>query len=61
MVGERDPRYWGIAARMHALLPVSELAAVPGAGHTVHVDQPDAFVGLLRSAMTRSHDALPVK
>jgi len=56
IVGERDARYCAIAQRMHALLPASQLAVVPEAGHTVHVDQPEAFVGLVRAAMTRSHD-----
>jgi 2-succinyl-6-hydroxy-2,4-cyclohexadiene-1-carboxylate synthase len=44
LVGERDRRYVAIAERMHSLLPRAELTVCPRAGHTVHVDQPDAFV-----------------
>jgi 2-succinyl-6-hydroxy-2,4-cyclohexadiene-1-carboxylate synthase len=44
LVGERDRRHVDIASRMHALLPDSELRVCPRAGHTVHLDQPAAFV-----------------
>jgi 2-succinyl-6-hydroxy-2,4-cyclohexadiene-1-carboxylate synthase len=51
MVGEQDARYRHIAERMNTLLPTCELAVVPQAGHTVHVDQPRAFVRLVKSAL----------
>jgi 2-succinyl-6-hydroxy-2,4-cyclohexadiene-1-carboxylate synthase len=57
VVGERDARYRQIAERMHSLLPTSEIAIVPEAGHTVHVDQPRAFIRAVLG-MTGSHDAL---
>jgi len=57
MVGERDARYRHIGQRMHALLPTSEIAVVPEAGHTVHVDQPRAFIEAV-VGMTGSHDDL---
>lgn len=44
LVGERDTRYVAIALRMHGLLPASELTICQRAGHTVHLDQPAAFV-----------------
>jgi 2-succinyl-6-hydroxy-2,4-cyclohexadiene-1-carboxylate synthase len=44
LVGERDSRYVAIAERMLALLPHAGLTVCPRAGHTVHLDQPDAFV-----------------
>ena len=61
IVGERDTRYHQLGERLQALLPGSHLAVVPDAGHTVHIDQPAAFVGHVRSAledvaMTGSHD-----
>jgi 2-succinyl-6-hydroxy-2,4-cyclohexadiene-1-carboxylate synthase len=51
IVGERDARYTQIAQCMRSLLPTSELAVVPEAGHTVHVDQPEAFVELVSAAL----------
>jgi 2-succinyl-6-hydroxy-2,4-cyclohexadiene-1-carboxylate synthase len=51
IVGERDARYHQLGERLHALLPRSDLAVVPAAGHTVHIDQPAAFVGQVRSAL----------
>jgi 2-succinyl-6-hydroxy-2,4-cyclohexadiene-1-carboxylate synthase len=51
IVGGLDSRYRQIAERMQPLLPACEVAVVPDAGHTVHVDQPPAFANLLRSAV----------
>lgn len=44
LVGERDTRYQAIGERMQSLLPQTELTVCPAAGHTVHVDQPEAFI-----------------
>jgi 2-succinyl-6-hydroxy-2,4-cyclohexadiene-1-carboxylate synthase len=44
LAGEHDLRYRGIAERIHALVPASDLGIVAGAGHTIHVDQPQEFV-----------------
>jgi 2-succinyl-6-hydroxy-2,4-cyclohexadiene-1-carboxylate synthase len=43
VVGERDGRYREIAEHMRALVPAARTIVVREAGHTVHVDQPDAF------------------
>ncbi|MGI9146501.1 MAG: 2-succinyl-6-hydroxy-2,4-cyclohexadiene-1-carboxylate synthase [Chloroflexota bacterium] len=51
VVGERDTRYRQVAQRMRSLLPAAELAVVPDAGHTTHIDQPRAFVSLLEQAL----------
>ena len=51
IVGELDPRYRQIGARMQSLLPQSDLAVVSDAGHTVHVDQPARFVQLVEAAL----------
>jgi 2-succinyl-6-hydroxy-2,4-cyclohexadiene-1-carboxylate synthase len=56
IVGERDARYRELGERMHALLPTSELAVVPEAGHTVHLDQPDAFITLVKNALSLNGD-----
>jgi 2-succinyl-6-hydroxy-2,4-cyclohexadiene-1-carboxylate synthase len=44
LVGANDQRYRAIAERMHALLPSSDVNIFHAAGHTAHVDQPEAFV-----------------
>jgi 2-succinyl-6-hydroxy-2,4-cyclohexadiene-1-carboxylate synthase len=53
IVGADDVRYREIAERMHAVLPRAELAVVPDAGHTVHVDQPVRFVTLVQATRCR--------
>jgi 2-succinyl-6-hydroxy-2,4-cyclohexadiene-1-carboxylate synthase len=51
IVGESDFRYRGIAERMRPVLPEARLEVVPDAGHTVHVDQPAAYVRLVKAAI----------
>lgn len=53
LAGEQDQRYRGIAERIHALVPGSELAIVAGAGHTIHVDQPEEFVTLVSQKLAK--------
>ena len=48
IVGALDTRYRGVGERVHGLLPSSDLEVVSQAGHTVHLDQPTAFVGLVK-------------
>ncbi|GAB4575184.1 MAG: 2-succinyl-6-hydroxy-2,4-cyclohexadiene-1-carboxy late synthase [Anaerolineae bacterium] len=43
MAGELDTKFVGIAREMHALLPQSQLIIVPDAGHTIHLEQPQAL------------------
>ena len=47
IVGERDTRYREIATRMRERLQAGQLSVVAEAGHTVHLEQPEAFVGVL--------------
>lgn len=54
IVGDDDARYCAVASRMSASLPHAELTVVPAAGHTVHVDQPPAFVKAVRCALSRN-------
>jgi pimeloyl-ACP methyl ester carboxylesterase len=42
----------GLARRLHADVPGSTLAVVPGAAHMAHVDNPDAWVGAVRDFLT---------
>jgi pimeloyl-ACP methyl ester carboxylesterase len=42
VVGERDRRFRSVAEQMAALIDRPELVVVPGAGHAVHLEQPEA-------------------
>jgi 2-succinyl-6-hydroxy-2,4-cyclohexadiene-1-carboxylate synthase len=42
MVGERDSKFQGIAAEMTTGMPAAELLVVPGVGHAVHLEAPEA-------------------
>ncbi len=53
IVGALDTRYREIGTRMQSLLPQANLAVVPEAGHTVHLDQPARFVQLVESALVQ--------
>jgi 2-succinyl-6-hydroxy-2,4-cyclohexadiene-1-carboxylate synthase len=48
VVGERDAKFRGIAERMAAVLPDARLHVVPGAGHAVHLEAPEAVADVLR-------------
>lgn len=47
LAGERDARYRELAARLGAALPAAEARVVPGAGHAVHLEAPDAVAAAL--------------
>jgi 2-succinyl-6-hydroxy-2,4-cyclohexadiene-1-carboxylate synthase len=47
IVGERDEKFYDIAARMSERLPDAQVEVVAGAGHAVHLEAPDAVAGLL--------------
>ena len=44
LVGGRDEKFVRIARRMADRLPEAELVVVPDAGHTVHLERPEAWV-----------------
>ncbi len=48
IAGELDTKFCGIARYMAEELPQSQLHIVPEAGHAVHLEQPAAFVQLVR-------------
>jgi 2-succinyl-6-hydroxy-2,4-cyclohexadiene-1-carboxylate synthase len=48
VVGERDEKFRAIAERMERTLPDARLTVVPGAGHAVHLEAPEAIVEILR-------------
>lgn len=49
VAGEFDPRYVDIAAQMAEAAPDGHVAVVPGAGHNVVRDDPDALARLIDS------------
>src|SRR4051812_13023771 len=49
LAGERDPKYVDVARRASRAVPGSACVIVPGAGHTVHLEAPDAFAEALAS------------
>ena len=49
VAGDADPRYVDLGRQMAGLIPGSSLHVVPGAGHALHLEQPDALAGILGS------------
>ncbi|MGH7681331.1 MAG: 2-succinyl-6-hydroxy-2,4-cyclohexadiene-1-carboxylate synthase [Candidatus Eiseniibacteriota bacterium] len=43
IAGALDPKYQTHAAQMAAAIPGAEARTIPGAGHNVHLEQPEAF------------------
>lgn len=60
IAGELDVKFVAIAEQMSALLPNGRLVVVPEAGHTVHLERPDAWCATVDEFLggpgsTRSH------
>lgn len=47
ITGERDQKFTAIAIEMAALMPDAEHVVVPGAGHAVHLEAPDAVAAII--------------
>jgi 2-succinyl-6-hydroxy-2,4-cyclohexadiene-1-carboxylate synthase len=47
VVGQRDQKFRGIAAEMAGGIPAFDVVVVPGAGHAVHLEAPQAIVNAL--------------
>ena len=45
VAGEEDEKFTGIALEMRRAIPTSRLETVAGAGHAVHLEQPEIFEG----------------
>lgn len=43
LAGELDAKFYAIARQMREALPRASLEIVPGAGHTIHLEQPELF------------------
>ena len=48
VAGSDDPKYAAIAERMTAAIADARLALIPAAGHAAHLEQPEAFVEVVR-------------
>ena len=51
VVGVKDPKFMAVAREMSARLPDAVVREVPGSGHTVHLEAPDAWLGWVRGAL----------
>jgi 2-succinyl-6-hydroxy-2,4-cyclohexadiene-1-carboxylate synthase len=47
ITGELDTKFTAIARQMAQALPRAQLRIIPGAGHTVHLEQPQEFASLV--------------
>jgi pimeloyl-ACP methyl ester carboxylesterase len=47
IVGGRDERFQAVAVRMAAGIPHAEVAIVAGAGHAVHLENPEEVARLI--------------
>jgi 2-succinyl-6-hydroxy-2,4-cyclohexadiene-1-carboxylate synthase len=54
IAGQEDRKFVDIARRMASRLPGARVAVVAGAGHTVHLEQPDAWLEAVTSFLTTS-------
>ena len=54
LVGEHDAKFTGLGRRLVEGLPRAELVVVPGAGHSVHLEQPDATVDAIAAWLDRT-------
>jgi 2-succinyl-6-hydroxy-2,4-cyclohexadiene-1-carboxylate synthase len=48
LAGELDTKFCAIARQMEQQLPSATLHIVPGAGHTIHLEQPELFARLVK-------------
>jgi 2-succinyl-6-hydroxy-2,4-cyclohexadiene-1-carboxylate synthase len=54
IAGDEDAKYREIARKMSHLMPNASLCIVPDSGHTVHLEQPAAFLSAVRDFLERT-------
>jgi 2-succinyl-6-hydroxy-2,4-cyclohexadiene-1-carboxylate synthase len=60
VAGALDEKFVALGRRLAETIPAAELAIVDGAGHTVHLEQPVAFLAILRRWLrTHAESASP--
>lgn len=52
ITGERDQKFASIATEMAALLPEAEHVVVPGVGHAVHLEAPEAVAAIIDTSQS---------
>jgi len=52
VAGERDEKFRALGERLVAALPAATLTVVPGAGHAVHLEAPEAVAAAISEATT---------
>ena len=52
VTGERDRKFTAIAVEMAALLPDAEQVVVPGVGHAVHLEAPQAVAAIIDTSQS---------
>ena len=57
VVGERDGKFVGLGERLASAIEDAELAELPGAGHTCHLERPDEFAAVLEDWLARHPDS----
>ena len=54
LVGEHDAKFTALGRRLVDGLPAAELVVIPDAGHSVHLEQPEATAASLVSWLART-------
>ena len=48
LAGEYDEKYRAIGEQLASTVPDGRYVEIPGAGHTIHLEQPEAYVGVVQ-------------
>lgn len=59
VAGALDAKFVDLGRRLTDAIPDAELAVVDGAGHTVHLEQPDAFLDVVLPWLAHAESARP--
>lgn len=57
LVGADDAKFAALGGRLVTAIPGAELVAVPGAGHSVHLERPEATAAAIADWYTRTFEA----
>lgn len=56
IAGALDPKFAGTARQMRDHIPLAELSIIPDAGHTTHLEQPEAFRQTVFNFLTQGRE-----
>lgn len=54
VTGDLDTKFTALGERLTAALPAADHVRVPGSGHTVHLEAPEAFISALENWLPRA-------